>query len=234
VSVSPWSLAWCPVLTQSPHPALPWPGKGRTLPPLAPPKATRPPSDAWLSSSCMRVLDVSLPSLPPPLSPPPLPSPSGAIVSDAILPDAAPMPTPAAAASEAATATAPEDVQMVFQEADTEGESLETVAVPASSPPPPPEAAEEEAAEGAAAADAAPVVEMLPPPPPPPPRELKLEPLLIDRLGWNKVASTVIAAQLLAGGSFRTSNRPTLNILHLSPSISEATLKVVLLQHLSL
>jgi hypothetical protein len=53
------------VLTQSPHPALPWPSQGRALPPLAPPLATRPPTDIWLSSSCMRVLDLTLTAAPP-------------------------------------------------------------------------------------------------------------------------------------------------------------------------
>ena len=58
------SMAWCPALTQPPHPAMPWPNKGssRALPPLAAPRATRPPSDAWAASSCMRVLDLTPPA----------------------------------------------------------------------------------------------------------------------------------------------------------------------------
>ena len=61
-------LAWCPVLVTPPAAGLPWPNMGRhrsqqagaaaaeagrvaALPPLAPPRMARPPSDLWLVSA---------------------------------------------------------------------------------------------------------------------------------------------------------------------------------------
>ena len=58
------SISWCVVMTSPPHPSLPWPnrddGGKKAMRALAPPRATRPPDDAWLASSCMRILDLSL------------------------------------------------------------------------------------------------------------------------------------------------------------------------------
>ena len=44
----------------APEAGMPWPSgpRGKPLHALAPPSATRPPRDAWISSSCLRVLDV--------------------------------------------------------------------------------------------------------------------------------------------------------------------------------
>ncbi|KAI5066266.1 hypothetical protein GOP47_0018890 [Adiantum capillus-veneris] len=48
------SICWCPVLVQSPHPGLPWP---TVTTPLAPPKLVRLPTDLWLASASMRILN---------------------------------------------------------------------------------------------------------------------------------------------------------------------------------
>ena len=54
------SVAWVPALRLAPEAGMPWPSgpRGKPLHALAPPSATRPPRDAWISSSCLRVLDV--------------------------------------------------------------------------------------------------------------------------------------------------------------------------------
>lgn len=54
------SVAWVPALRAAPETGMPWPSgpRGKPLHALAPPSATRPPRDAWISSSCLRVLDV--------------------------------------------------------------------------------------------------------------------------------------------------------------------------------
>jgi len=54
------SVAWVPALRAAPETGMPWPSgpRGKPMHALAPPSATRPPRDAWISSSCLRVLDV--------------------------------------------------------------------------------------------------------------------------------------------------------------------------------
>jgi hypothetical protein len=54
------SVAFVPALRAAPEAGMPWPSgpRGKPLHALAPPSATRPPRDAWISSSCLRVLDV--------------------------------------------------------------------------------------------------------------------------------------------------------------------------------
>lgn len=48
------NIAWCPVLAEAPEPYLPWsPGTEA----VAPPRAVRPPSDTWLVSATLRILD---------------------------------------------------------------------------------------------------------------------------------------------------------------------------------
>ena len=47
------NIAWCPVLSQAPTAGLPWPSSSERL---APPRGTRPLSDAWLCSSTLRLL----------------------------------------------------------------------------------------------------------------------------------------------------------------------------------
>jgi hypothetical protein len=196
-------LSWCPVLTQSPHPALPWPSEGRVaLPPLAPPRATRPPADAWLASSCMRVLDVShtVPATPS--------SSATSLPSDAVLPAAAALEDVHVVVSEeegdvayeaATTAGGGEggrseseagavvdgngdDVNDGNNNGNSDGNSdgggrepgavTEPAVVAKASRPPP------QPTPAPTPAPAPPP----PPPPPPPPRELKLEPALIHRL----------------------------------------------------
>ena len=166
-TVSVWrelsSLAWCPALTQPPHPAMPWPNKGssRALPPLAAPRATRPPSDAWASSSCMRVLDLTQPEA---------------------------LATP----EKTETVEKVETVETV--ETDTPhvvSESIETLPDPVTTPNDVVLEEERHAAEVATETTLR-THESLKP--------MVLEPLLVDRLGWNKLGSAVVAAQLLELG----------------------------------
>jgi sacsin len=59
------SIAWCPTLAEPPSPLLPWPSaNGAPLAPLAPPRACRPVADAWLVSSCCRLVDTDAVPLP--------------------------------------------------------------------------------------------------------------------------------------------------------------------------
>ena len=166
-TVSVWrelsSLAWCPALTQPPHPAMPWPNKGssRALPPLAAPRATRPPSDAWASSSCMHVLDLTQPEA---------------------------LATP----EKTETVEKVETVETV--ETDTPhvvSESIETLPDPVTTPNDVVLEEERHAAEVATETTLR-THESLKP--------MVLEPLLVDRLGWNKLGSAVVAAQLLELG----------------------------------
>ena len=117
---------------------------------LAPPRATRPPDDAWLASSCMRILDLSLALG--------VEDDEDVVVEEATEAAAAPpTPTPAGLT----LAVSPEES---FSRTDdgraTAGSAREGVS--SVSPPTP-----------------------------------TLEPLLVDRLGWNALSATVVAAQLL-------------------------------------
>lgn len=47
------NIAWCPVLAEAPVVGLPWPSSGERV---APPRGTRPLSEAWLCSSTLRLL----------------------------------------------------------------------------------------------------------------------------------------------------------------------------------
>eukprot|EP01018_Ginkgo_biloba_P011710 Gb_03748 [translate_table: standard] len=47
-------ICWCPVLVNPPYPLLPWPSVSTTV---APPKLVRLPTDMWLVSASMRILD---------------------------------------------------------------------------------------------------------------------------------------------------------------------------------
>ncbi|EFJ44918.1 hypothetical protein VOLCADRAFT_118510 [Volvox carteri f. nagariensis] len=49
-------IRWCPVLQDPPAPGLPWPAR-HAVPRLAAPRTIRPPSDMWLCSSCMFLVD---------------------------------------------------------------------------------------------------------------------------------------------------------------------------------
>ena len=54
------AAAWCPVQTEAPDAALPWPSGATTLSRLAPPRVTRSSADAWLVSAQCRLLDADL------------------------------------------------------------------------------------------------------------------------------------------------------------------------------
>jgi sacsin len=60
------SIPWCPVLAEAPSALLPWPSSNGALAKLAPPRACRPVADAWLVSSCCRLVDAD--AVPPPLA----------------------------------------------------------------------------------------------------------------------------------------------------------------------
>ena len=164
------AIAWCPVLTAPPHRGMPWPKTSTLGPPLAPPRATRPLADAWLSSSCMRVLDRARPT-----------PRAGRAVSGAEEEEPKEVDEDAedAPCFDDGTARGPPEAG-VGTNGDEDGDArnaaedgLAWAAVPAHSASSP--RLKEE-------------------------KELDLERALIVRLGWDRLSSAVIAAQLLELG----------------------------------